>query len=146
MMKQTEVNSAERLGALTTPRYCWVPIDLEDTAVIALATERIVGSANNDVNVDATGNDRETRLRNARQRVITVPFWTDADNWAAQADPLLYPSIGLGFRYGRTPEVFSVADPRGGLMFSNDVMPVKVRFLFAVGPIDHRGLYKHNVT
>lgn len=145
MMKQTELHSAERLGALTAPRFCWVPIDLEDTAVIALASERIVGSANNDINVDAVGNERETRLANARRRVITVPFWTDADNWAAQADPVMYPSIGLGFRYGRVPEVFSVADPRGGLMFSNDVMPVKVRFLFAVGAIDYRGLYKHNV-
>ena len=59
---------------------------------------------------------------------------------------MLYPSIGLGFRYGESPEIYSVADPRAGLMFSNDVMPVKVRYLYAVGPIDYRGLYKHNVT
>jgi hypothetical protein len=146
MMKQAELNSGERLGAITAPKLLWVPLDLEDTAVIILATDRIVGSANNDVNPDAEGNERETRLANARARVIAVPFWTDTNDWAAQADPQLYPSIGLGFRYGRAPEIFSVADPRAGLMFSNDVMPVKVRYLYAVGAIDWRGLYKHNVT
>jgi hypothetical protein len=31
-------------------------------------------------------------------------------------------------------------------MFSNDVMPVKVRFFFAAGPTDWRGLYKANVA
>ena len=30
-------------------------------------------------------------------------------------------------------------------MFSNDVMPVKVRWFYAVGAMDYRGLYKANV-
>ena len=72
--------------------------------------------------------------------------WTDADNWAAVCDPRLYPTIGLGYRYGRTPELFSVASPTAGLMFSNDVMPVKIRFFYATGPTDWRGLYKENVS
>ena len=82
----------------------------------------------------------------AKNRVIVVDLWTDANDWAACADPRLYPTIGLGFRYGRAPEVFSVASPTAGLMFTNDTMPVKVRFFFAVGPIDYRGLYKANVA
>ena len=85
------------------------------------------------------------RLQWARDRVIEVPFWTDTDNWAAQANPLLYPSIGLGFRFGRLPELSDVTDPKAGLMFSNDVMPIKVRFVFAVGPTDWRGLHKSNL-
>jgi len=145
MMKQAEVNSSTRLGALTRPRLLWVPVDLEDTAVQILATEHDPGSANYNANVDATGNTREARLANARSRVIVCPLWTDTNNWAAQADPLLYPSIGLGFRYGRTPEIFSVASPTAGLMFTNDTMPVKVRFFYAVGPTDWRGLHKSNV-
>jgi hypothetical protein len=145
-MKQTELNSGERLGALTRPRLLWVPVDLEDTAVQILATEEDPGSANWNVNVDAVGNTREERLRMARERVIVSPFWTDTNNWGAQADPNLYPSIGLAFRYGETPEIFSVADPRAGLMFTNDIMPVKVRFFFATGPIDFRGLHKSNVS
>jgi hypothetical protein len=30
-------------------------------------------------------------------------------------------------------------------MFSNDVLPVKVRWFFAVGATDWRGMYKANV-
>ena len=81
MMKQAEVNSDTRLGALTRPRLLWVPVDLEDTAVQILATEHDPGSANYNVNVDATGNEREARLARARTRVICVPFWTDTNNW-----------------------------------------------------------------
>lgn len=146
MRKQTEHNSSERLGALTAPRYCLVPPDLEFTAIQALATEQIPGSGDWNVNPEAQGNSFDARLSAARERVIVVDLWTDTNNWAAVADPALYPTIGIGFRYGNTPEVFSVADPNAGLMFTNDTMPVKVRFFFAVGPVDYRGLYKHNVT
>jgi hypothetical protein len=82
----------------------------------------------------------------AKQRVVVIDLWTDTNDWAAVADPRLYPTIGLGFRYGRSPEIFSVASPTAGLMFSNDTMPVKVRFFFAAGPMDWRGLYKANVA
>jgi hypothetical protein len=146
MRDQAEHNSSEALGALTAPRYCLVPNELEFTAIQVLATAHIPGSANYNINPEAAGDSREARLRAARERVIVMDLWTDANNWAAVADPQLYPSIGLGFRFGRTPEIFSVADPRAGLMFSNDVMPVKVRFFYATGPIDYRGLYKHNVS
>jgi len=145
MMKQTEVNSGERLGALTYPRLLWAPIDRETLALQILATEQVPGATDYNINPFAEGEGREQRLASARQRVITCPLWTNASNWAAQADPLMYPSIGLGFRYGRTPEIFSVASPTAGLMFTNDTMPVKVRFFFAVGPTDWRGLYKMNV-
>jgi len=146
MRDQAELNSSEPLGALTAPRFLLVPNELEFTALQILATEQIPGSANYNVNPEAVGDSREARLRAARERVIVMDLWTDANNWAAVADPRLYPSIGLGFRFGQTPEIFSVADPRAGLMFSNDVMPVKVRFFYATGPVDWRGLYKHNVS
>jgi hypothetical protein len=146
MMKQTEIHSGERLGFLTAPKYVMVPIDLETTALVMLASEGLPGGSNNDVNVFATGNQLATRLASARERVIVNPLWTDTNDWAAIADPLLYPSIGIGFRYGRTPEIFSVASPTAGLMFTNDTLPVKVRFFYAVGPTDWRGLHKSNVA
>jgi hypothetical protein len=146
MMKQTETNSGERLGALTAPRYCLVPIDLKATALGVFASEGKPGTADNDENVFAEGDSHSARMRAAEERVITVPLWTDTNNWAAVADPRLWATIGLAFRYGRTPEIFSVASPTAGLMFSNDVMPVKVRFFYATGPMDWRGLYKHNVS
>jgi hypothetical protein len=146
MMKHTEVNSDERLGALARPRNLWVPIDLEESGVAMLASANEPGTSDNDINVNAKGDAREARLAAARRRVITVPFWTDTNNWMAQADPNLLPTIGIGYRYGHQPEIFSVASPTAGLMFTNDTMPVKVRFIVAVGPMTWNGLYKHNVS
>jgi len=146
MMKQAELHSGERLGALTAPYLLWVPIDLEVTALQTLGSAGEPGSADYDTNVFAEGNEREARISSARDRVIVCPLWTDTDNWAAQADPRLYPSIGLGYRFGETPEIYSVASPTGGLMFTNDTLPIKVRYFFAVGPTDWRGLYKVNIA
>lgn len=146
MRKQTEVNSSERLGGIVVPRYLLVPPDLEQVAVQILASEGEPGTADNDINPFAEGERREERLRAARDRVIVCDLWTDTNNWAAAANPMLYPSIGLGYRFGRAPEIFSVASPTTGLMFTNDVMPIKVRWFYAIGPTDYRGLYKHNVS
>lgn len=146
MRKQAELNSGERLGLLTNPRYLLVPPDLEYTALVTLASEQVPGGANNDANVYAEGNTFDSRMESARKRVIVVDLWTDTNNWAAVADPRLYPTIGVGFRYGETPEIFSVASPTSGLMFSNDVFPVKVRWFYACGPMDYRGMYKANVA
>ena len=145
MRKQTEVHSSERLGALTAPRYILVPPDLEITALQILASEGQPGTANNDVNPVAEGDSLSARMVAARNRVIVVDLWTDTNNWAAVADPRLYPTIGIAYRYGRQPEIFSVASPTAGLMFTNDTMPVKVRYVYATGPMDYRGLYKENV-
>jgi len=142
MMKQTELNSGERLGALTYPYYALVPIDLVDPMVEILATENVAATTDYRINPDAQGEGREERLRRARERIIMVPFWASTTNWAAAADNRLYPSIGLGYRFGETPEIFSVADEGSGLMFSNDVMPIKARFFFAIGPMGWRGLHR----
>jgi hypothetical protein len=146
MMKFAELNSNERLAGLAKPRYAWVPVDLEAAAISQFASgEGLIGTANYNVNADALANALTDRLQRARERVIVCPFWTDVNDWAAQADPDLYPGLGLGYRYGRTPEIFSVASPTAGLMFSNDTMPVKVRFFFAAGITDWRAWYKHVV-
>jgi len=146
MRQQTETNSGERLGALTAPRYLLVPSDLEMAAIQYLASAGEPGTADNDINPEAQGEGREERLRRARDRVVVVDLWTDTNNWAAVADPRMWPTIGLAFRYGRTPEIFSVASPTAGLMFTNDTLPIKVRFFYATGPMDWRGMYKHNVS
>ena len=146
MRKQAELNSGERLGALTAPKYLLVPPDLEITALQVLASESdysyaLANAPAAPVNALTQGSDLNARMAFARDRVIVVDLWTDSNDWALAADPNLYASIGIGFRYGRTPEVFSVASPTAGLMFSNDTLPIKVRFFYAVGPIDYRGLY-----
>ena len=136
--------SPASLGALTAPRFLLVPNELENTALQILGATSS-GSANYLDNVWASGDSMSERMRSARARVIVVDMWTDCEDWAAVADPLLYPTIGIAYRYGRVPEIFSVSTPNQGLMFTNDVMPVKVRFFFAVGPMEWRGMYKHNV-
>jgi hypothetical protein len=151
MRKQTELNSGERLGGLIVPRYLLVPPDLEISALQILASEYDYSYALSNgtaapANVLTEGNEYSARLSLAKERVIVFDLWTDTNNYVACADPRLFPSIGLGFRYGRTPEIFSVASPTAGLMFTNDIMPVKVRYFFAVGPTDYRGLYKCNVA
>ncbi len=150
MRKQTELNSAERLGSLTAPKFLLVPPDLEVTALQVLAAESdyLYALSNGQAappNVHAEGDSFNARMLSAKERVIVIDLWTDTTDWAAVADPMFYPTIGIGFRYGRQPEIYSVASPTAGLMFSNDTMPIKARFFFAVGPMDYRGLYKANV-
>lgn len=146
MRKQTELNSGERLGALTAPRYLLVPPDLEISALQIIGSEGEPGGSENDVNPLSAGDTHDARLTAARSRIIVVDLWPDTNDWVAVADPRLYPSVGIGFRYGRVPEVFSVASPTAGLMFTNDTLPIKVRYFFAVGPMDYRGLYKANIS
>jgi hypothetical protein len=152
MRKFTELNSGERLGGLVVPKFLLVPPDLEITATQIIASEYDYTYALSNapgpapVNPNAEGDTFNARMAQARQRVVIIDLWTDTNDWAAVCDPRLYPTIGVGYRYGRQPEVFSVASPTAGLMFTNDTMPVKVRFFYAVAPIDWRGMYKANVA
>ncbi len=146
MRQQTELNSGERLGALTAGYYLLVPSDLETLAVQIIGSSGEPGVGDNDINPVPEAGTEEGRRAEARKRVIVIDFWTDANDWAAVAKPSLYPSIGLGYRFGRTPEIFSVASPTAGLMFTNDTMPIKVRYFYALGVTNYRGLYKHNVA
>ena len=150
MMKITELNSGEVLGPLNAPSLIWSPPDTEYTALQILASMHDPSEGGTTsyeaVNPEAISESQASRLEAARNRLVLCPYWTDVNNWMAQANPMLYPGLGLGYRFGENPEIFSVADPKAGLMFSNDVMPVKVRYFYAVGPIDWRPFYKHNVA
>ncbi len=150
MRDQTEFTptggSAAALGTLSAPRFLLVPNELEHTALEILGGFTAGSGAYTDANIWAEGDTLTQRMRSARARVIVVDLWTDPNDWVAVCDPLLYPTIGVAYRYGRSPEVFSVANPTSGLMFTNDVMPVKVRYFFAAGVMDWRGLYKHIVA
>lgn len=78
--------------------------------------------------------------------VITVPEFTDANNWAAVADPRLAPAIILGERFGLMPEIFIADNERGGALFTNDELRMKVRHWVSVFVADYRPLYKANVA
>ncbi|MEA2722607.1 MAG: hypothetical protein QOH59_378, partial [Gemmatimonadales bacterium] len=129
MYKQAQLNSARRLGV--RPERLLVPIELEATAL------QIVGS-------DVMDSALQRNVRKGSARVVVCPEFTDANDWAALADPAKNPAIGVGFRFGRVPEVFS--DPGGQRMFTNDQLDLKARFFFTIGVIDYRAVRKHNVV
>lgn len=134
MFEQAEAGSTRTLAL--RPKYLLVPVELEKRG------RQVLGSGVEPVSGVFYENVRQTAMDN----VITVPEWTDEDNWACVADPVIAPGIGIGYRFGRVPEIFTVTDPRMGLMFTNDVLPIKVRFFYAVGVINYRALLKSNVA
>lgn len=88
----------------------------------------------------------ENMLRGELGDVITVPDWTDANDWAAMADPNLVPGIIIAERFGLMPEIF-VADQEVGFdMLHNDTINLKVRHYLSVFVADYRPLFKANVA
>jgi len=134
MFKQEEYHSGKRLGV--RPRYCLVPIDLEKTALEVFTSDVI----------PADGAFYRNVLRRSEDAIVVVPDWTDANDWAAAADPTELEGVCIGYRFGRSPEMFVADSEQGGAMFTNDEMRIKVRFVYAVGIGDYRALYKHNVV
>ena len=78
--------------------------------------------------------------------VITCPEFTDANNWAAVADPALAPAIIVGERFGLMPEIYVAQEQTSGAVFTNDQINIKARHFLNVMVADHRPLYKANVT
>jgi len=131
--QQTEPGSAAPLAI--RPKYCLVPIELERTALVIFEQPW---------SAEATYHYLEPRYRSSA--VVTVPEWTDPNNWAAVCDPEDVPGICIGYRYGREPELFVADDQVVGSMFTNDEMRIKCRFFVAVGVADYRPLHKSNVS
>lgn len=78
--------------------------------------------------------------------VITVPEWSDANDWGAMADPRMAPGIILAERFGVMPEIFVADNPVGYDMLHTDTMNLKVRHFLAVFVADYRPLFKANVA
>jgi len=126
MMKQTEANSADRLGV--GPASVLVPIELE-----AAARDLFARSTNND----------KTFIQSLVPQVAPVWYWTDANDWALAADPLDVPGIEVGFLGGNEePELFVQDSPTVGSLFNNDVITYKIRFIFGGNVVNYRAFYK----
>jgi len=78
--------------------------------------------------------------------VITCPEFTDANDWAAVADPAIAPGIIVAERFGLTPEIFIADNELNGALFTNDQLRMKVRQWVAVFAADYRPLFKANVA
>jgi hypothetical protein len=143
VFQQTEITSGKPLGVF--PRYALVPAEEYDDALAAFGYGEGYPTS---YNVYAEGREFE----DPRPVPLVVPDWTDANDWAAIVDPMVYPVIMMTYSQQPgggghpIPELFSVVNETAGLMFTNDVMPIKVRDEFAVGVNGYRGIYKENVA
>ncbi len=81
-----------------------------------------------------------------RDDVVVVPEFTDANDWAAVADPRIAPAITVAHIFGLQPEIFVAGSPSDYSVFANDESRIKVRHISAVLVEDYRPLYKSNVA
>lgn len=83
---------------------------------------------------------------------VAVPDWSDANNWAYLVDPRLQPVICMAYANAPAgglhalPEFFAGDTERSGLLFTNDVLPVKVRDWWGFGIATYVGVGKNNVA
>lgn len=127
MMVQPEAGSGDRLGI--PPRNLWVPANLEEAA-FDLFKQR------------GTANDLSF-IQTQAPRIVPVWYWTDANDWAASADPLDVASVEVGFLDGnQEPEIFVQDNPSVGSLFTNDTITYKIRHVYGGAVTDYRGLYK----
>lgn len=130
MLKQAELNSADRLGI--GPKYLMVSVDGQEGAVNLFNRN--------------TNNDR-TFIQLMTLEIIPVWYWTDANDWALSADPNDIPTIEVGFLDGNEePELFVQDLPTVGSMFSNDKLTYKMRHIYSGAPVEYRGLDKSVVA
>jgi len=72
--------------------------------------------------------------------IITVRHWTDANNWYLIADPALIATIEIGFYGSKEPELFTEL-ANAGANFTADKLRYKIRHIYGVAALEHRGMY-----
>jgi hypothetical protein len=117
------------------PKYCLVPRTLQNTAWQMLQGEFV-----------REENYMYDNVLKGSGVPVTVPEWTDVNNWAAVCDPYVAPSIFVGERFGLMPEIFVAGRELSPAVFTNDEHRLKVRHFLAVWVNDFRPLHKSNVA
>ncbi|NLF16739.1 MAG: hypothetical protein GX595_05720 [Lentisphaerae bacterium] len=141
--KQPELNSGKQLGLF--PRYWLGPADLYDQALALFGY-------GDGVPTTYAPEAQDRGVHDPRPVPLAVPDFTDPADWAYIVDPQVFPVIHISYAQAPgggvhpAPELFTVASPTAGLMFTNDVLPIKVRDWFAVGVNGYRGIGKRNVA
>ncbi len=117
------------------PRFCLVPRALRGDANDLFLPNR-----------SSLDNKSFENLYKGNVIPVTVPEWTDATDWAAMCNPAIAPSIWVGDRFGRKPEVFVAGNETSPAVFANDEHRIKVRLFVAVWVNDFRPIHKSNVA
>lgn len=133
MAKQTRLSNGNRLNVRA--KYLLVPVDLDKTAFDLTAKP-------GDFTPTAADYTRTFQIE-----PIVVPEWTDATDWGLAADPILCPTIEIGFVDGNEePQIYVQDLPNVGSMFNADKMTLKVRHPYGGVNLDHRGVDKSVVA
>ena len=130
MFKQVLPGTTFRSGI--RPKYLLVPIELEKTGLQVLGSE-----------VEPQASTLYRNVRFGSSNVRTCPEFTDANDWVALADPKMSPSVVVGYRFGKMPEIISDGSSR---LFESDVLGLKARFFYTVGTYGRTGAVKANVV
>ncbi|MBF0165186.1 MAG: Mu-like prophage major head subunit gpT family protein [Magnetococcales bacterium] len=126
MLSQTEKDSGDPLSI--PPRMLLVPAALE-TEAHDLFRRNL--------------NQDPTFLQSNAPEIVSVWYWTDANDWCAAADPADIASIEIGFLDGnQEPELFVQDSPTVGSLFTNDQITYKIRHVYGGAVTDYRGLHK----
>ena len=146
--KQTQPGSEARLGFM--PEYLLIPIDLLEVVMTTF------GYGAGDVGKPTSaGTAQEVNiyaLAENRPKIIPVPEWLDATDWAWMVSPRFVPAVQMAFANlpngGKSPmpEIFAAERDTEGLMFSNDTLPIKIRDWYGIGIASHLGIGKQNVA
>lgn len=135
MKNQTDMSSGKKLGI--SPRYLWVPNDLEQLAFeITSADHKVPDSSLAGSALPAAMNF----IKNQRIVPVVVDYWSDANNYWLTASKDQLPMIEVGFLDGnQEPEIFVQDSPSVGSMFSNDALTWKLRHTYGGAVMDYRG-------
>lgn len=147
MRSQTSYgNSVDILGPRNTIKNIIVPNELEGRA------NRIANPSQAYIYGIAAPADTETvmdphRWADKGLNVHVYDKLTDATDYWATADPQRIPTMVVGFLNGRSePELFTQDQPNVGSMFTSDKVSFKLRIVFGVAILDHRGFYRQVVS
>lgn len=135
MKKQADMSNAKRIGLAV--RTLIVPSDLEELGFELTRSDRKLP----DTNLATTASPAAPNFIGSQGiRLVTVDYWTDADNYWLAADPSQTPMIEIGFLSGREePELFVQDTPNQGSLFSNDQITYKIRHVYGGAVLEFRG-------
>ncbi len=114
------------------PKYLLVPLELRGTAwdLINSPVRALASSFN------AT----QPNMHYKTLELIVVRHWTDSNNWYLIADPSLIATIEVGFYGSQEPEIFTEL-ANAGSNFTADKLRYKIRHIYGVAALEHRGMY-----
>lgn len=140
MAVQTELSSGKIASIF--PKYILHPVGLNDTVLEAIGAQYTHISSRTE-----TVNNLYLDQFSLEPLVDQDLTALDANNVYLFADPMEYNAIDVAFLNGKQePDVFVQEQVNVGDVFNADVITFKVRFIFAIAPVDHRPVYGYIVA